>query len=50
MMDGGNRRRSVSQVVIGFSDEHRAALREHDGSVEQSFKTDFPQWPCTYLG
>ena len=32
MMDGGNRRRSVSQVVIGFSDEHRAALRDQDES------------------
>ena len=32
MMDGGNRRRSVSQVVIGFSDEHRAALRDQDKS------------------
>ena len=32
MMDGGNRRRSVSQVIIGFSDEHRAALRDQDES------------------
>ena len=30
MMDGGNRRRSVSQVVIGFSDEHRTAIRDQN--------------------
>ena len=32
MIYGGNRRRSVSQAVIGFSDEHRAALRDQDES------------------
>ena len=40
MMDGGNRRRSVSQVVIGFSDEHRAALRDQDESFHGDIISD----------
>ena len=40
MMDGGNRRRFVSQVVIGFSDEHRAALRDQDESFYGNIISD----------
>ena len=40
MMDGGNRRRSVSQVVIGISDEHRAALRDQDESFYDDIISD----------